>query len=134
MSGRIQWNTHSGLFGDITSSKDADSYLQIDVKDIQFHEMNGDSLKYTGLYFASIYDSKSKTLLWSQHEYFSAFNSDLVEYTLDDYIQDPGKLRYAASIVSQMLAREFVEMLDGKVTAVNHNLHSIEAYSTKNSN
>ncbi len=113
----------SGLFS-VTSSEKADAYLEIDVRDVQFHEINGDKLRYTGLYFASIYDSHDNSLLWTQHEYFSAFNSDLVEYELDDYIQDPGKLKYAASIVSQMLAREFIEMLDGKVTPVDHVLHS----------
>ena len=117
----------AGIF-EITEKNKADAYLEIEIGNVQFHEMNGDDLKYTGIYFARLFDIQTDEMLWSQHDFFSAFNGNLVEYTLEEYVSDPAKLRYAASIVSQMLAIEFIKNLGGNPGSVNHSLHSVDSY------
>ena len=117
----------AGIF-EITEKNEADAYLEVEIGNVQFHEMNGDDLKFTGIYFARLFDIQTNEMLWSQNDYFSAFNGNLVEYTLEEYVSDPAKLRYAASVVSQMLAIEFVEKLGGNPGSVDHSLHSVDSY------
>ena len=123
---------NSGLF-EVVSTDSADAYLEIEVKDIQLHEMNGDKLRYTGLYFARIYNSGGN-LLWAKHDFFSAFNKDLVEFTLEQYLSDPSRLRHAVSVLSQMLAIEFIKELNGNHGAVSYNLHPIRDNAFKDEN
>ncbi len=113
---------------EVTTMDKASAYLEIEVASIQFHELNGDNLKLTGLYWARLYDSATGALLWSNYDQYIAFNSDLIEFTLEEYTSEPAKLRYALSVLSQMLAGDFVEDLNGQRFPVNHDLHSVASY------
>ncbi len=112
----------------ILPQNDASAYLEIEIQSLQFHELSGDDLTLTGVYWARLYDSNSGALLWANFDQYIAFNSDLIEYTLAEYISEPAKLRYAVSVLSQMLAGDFVEDLHGQRYPVDHELHSVVSY------
>ena len=116
------------IFNMISNNEKVEAYLEIEIADIQFHQMNGDKLRYTGLFFTRIYHSKNGDLLWSQSDFFSGFNGDLFESELHEYNSDSAKLRYAASVLSQMLAVEFIKKLDGRHDNVDYDLHNRQSH------
>ncbi|MCK4620665.1 MAG: SHOCT domain-containing protein [Desulfuromonadales bacterium] len=119
---------NANLF-EITEKEHAKAHLIIEVPSIQFHQISGDNLRLTGQFFAKLVSSTDGKVLWKGHEYFSAFNSNLVRYPLNEYITDPKKLKYGVSIISQLNSAEFVKKLKGTPSSLNHDL-----YLTENTN
>lgn len=115
----------SKVFGYEEKDK-ADAFFHIEVGNIQLHELNGNKLKLTSIFIAKLISTKDNRILWQGHDFFSGFNDELVEYTMDEYFSNPTKFRYAISVVSQMLAREFMKDLGGTAVPVDHNLHKVQ--------
>jgi len=112
----------------------ADAFFQIEVANIQLHEMNGSNLRLTSFFAAKLVSAKDNKIIWQGFDSFSAFNDQLVEYPMEDYLSNPSKYRFAISVVSQMIAAEFIKNLGGNPVSVNRNLHPIQETTAKKRN
>lgn len=120
----------SHLFN-FVEKKDADAFFQIEVASIQLHELNGSNLRLTSMFTAKLVSAKDNKIIWQGFDSFSAFNSHLIEYPIGEYLSNPSKYRFAISVVSQMIAAEFIKDLGGKPVSVNKNLHPIQETTAK---
>lgn len=110
----------------VTNRDNADAYLNIEITSIQFHQLSGNKLTMSGQCRARLISTSDGRVFWENLDQFSPFNSQLVEYSFEEYISNSTKLRYALSVLSQMLAGEFVENLGGTKVLVNNELHKVE--------
>jgi len=121
----------SHLF-DYVEKNNADAFFQVDVTSIQLHEMNGSNLRLTSMFVAKLVSAKDKKILWQSFDSFSGFNDQLIEYPMEEYLSNPSKYKYAISVVSQMIAAEFIKNLGGNPVSVNHALHPVQDTIVKN--
>ena len=89
---------------------------------IQLIEYNKGKLKLTTRIDAKLTTAEGR-IIWEDWSYFSAFNDKLTEYTLEEYLSDPNKLSNAISVISQLIASEFISSIGGTPLPINHILH-----------
>jgi len=116
---------NSDLFH-VSNKDSSDAYFQIEIDGFQFHELNTPNLRLVSSCKASLLSTNNHRILWKGRESFTAFNKSLIEYPWEDYVNDPSKLRYAVSVVSQMLAAEFIKDLGGNPSPVSHALYKLD--------
>lgn len=114
----------SGLFPKPTVDRgSADAYMDISLPiTLQVIERTDDMFKVTYRLDAKLI-TKDQEVLWQDWAYFSGFNDELVEYTLEDLLAKPDALKHAISITAQLIAIQFVTEAGGSARPLNHQLH-----------
>lgn len=106
----------------IDNKENADAYLELNPLVFQLVEYNSGKFKLILRIDAKII-AKDGRVMWEDWELFSAFNENLAEYSLEEYLSDPTKLQHGISVVSQMIAREFIQGMGGSPVQVNQTIY-----------